>query len=297
MKVTVIGTTFVDIKGYPIGQFVPTGRNAGRVQQFYGGVARNIAEDIINCDVDVDFVSLVDEGGIGADVVDHLRKKGVNVDYVRASKDGMGTWMAIFDPTGDVYASISRRPLLMPICNILEECGDDIFQDTDAILLEIDVDEEIVEKTFEFAEKYNKPVYSVISNITIAVERMSFILKSDCYVCNRQEAVAFWNVQEDDFSTPEKALNTLKEKLTGSTLNKMVVTLDADGAVYAYNNGDGGIIESRKVNVVDTTGAGDSFFAGVSIGLAGGEQLGKACEMGNDMAAKVIQTVGNVYVK
>lgn len=295
MKLTVIGTTFVDIKGYPIGQFVPTGRNAGRMQQFYGGVSRNIAEDIANCGIDVDFISLVDEGGIGADVVEHLKKKGVNVDYVRTSKDGMGTWMAIFDPTGDVYASISKRPFLMPICNILDECGDECIPSTDAILLEIDIDEEIVEKTFEYARKYNKPVYSVISNITVALERMQYILQSDCFVCNRQEAVAFFGLKDDDFANQENALNALCREFDKLPLKSMVVTLDSDGAVYVSQSGESGAIEPKKVNVVDTTGAGDSFFAGVSIGLAGGDSLKDACERANHMASVVIQNVGNVY--
>lgn len=295
MKLTVIGTTFVDIKGYPIGKFIPQGRNAGRMQQFFGGVARNIAEDIANCGIDVDFVSLVDEGGIGIDVVEHLRQCGVNVDYVRSSEDGMGTWMAIFDPSGDVYASISKRPFLMPICNIIDECGDEIFANTDAILLEIDVDEEIVEKTFEYSQKYNKPVYSVISNITVALERMPYILKSDCFVCNRQEAATFFGLADEDFAGQEKALVNLCDKLSKLPLKSMVVTLDADGAVYASTEGENGTITPKKVNVVDTTGAGDSFFAGVAIGLASGESLHDACLRANSMAATVIQNVGNVY--
>ena len=46
MGIVVIGTTFVDVKGHPLGKYVPTGRNAGRIFEVHGGVARNIAEDI-----------------------------------------------------------------------------------------------------------------------------------------------------------------------------------------------------------------------------------------------------------
>ena len=48
MGIVVIGTTFVDVKGHPFGDFIPQGRNAGRVVETHGGVARNIAEDIAN---------------------------------------------------------------------------------------------------------------------------------------------------------------------------------------------------------------------------------------------------------
>ena len=49
MGMVVIGAVFVDIKGYPTSAFIPTGRNAGRVEQIHGGVGRNVAEDIANC--------------------------------------------------------------------------------------------------------------------------------------------------------------------------------------------------------------------------------------------------------
>ena len=48
MGIVVIGAVFVDIKGYPINQFVPDGRNAVKVIETHGGVSRNVVEDIAN---------------------------------------------------------------------------------------------------------------------------------------------------------------------------------------------------------------------------------------------------------
>ena len=48
MSIVVIGAVFVDVKGYPEANFIPTGRNAGRVEHVHGGVGRNVAEDIAN---------------------------------------------------------------------------------------------------------------------------------------------------------------------------------------------------------------------------------------------------------
>ena len=46
--------------------------------------------------------------------------------------------------------------------------------------------------------------------------------------------------------------------------------------------------------MIDTTGAGDAFFAGVAIGLTYGKSLGEACEIGTKLAASVIATKENV---
>ena len=78
MGIVVIGAVFVDVKGYPEANFIPTGRNAGRVERVHGGVGRNVAEDIANCELRPTFVSLVDDTGIGADVIFTLL---VWVDY------------------------------------------------------------------------------------------------------------------------------------------------------------------------------------------------------------------------
>ena len=57
-----------------------------------------------------------------------------------------GTWLAVFDHRGDVAGSISQRPNLMPILDVLEESGDEIFENADSVVIEVDMDKEIVKK-------------------------------------------------------------------------------------------------------------------------------------------------------
>jgi len=124
MGIVVIGAVFVDIKGYPESNFIPSGRNAGRVEQVHGGVARNVAEDIANCELRPTFVSLVDKSGSGADVVRKLKDHKVNTDYIRQTRDGMGTWLEVFDNDGDVFAPLSNCPALLPITVNQDQHGD-----------------------------------------------------------------------------------------------------------------------------------------------------------------------------
>ena len=211
MGIVVLGAVFVDIKGYPLDAYIPGGRNAGRVEQVHGGVSRNIVEDIANVELRPTFVSLVDRGGTGLDVIEKLRKHKVNTDYVRATRDGMGTWLAIFDNDGDVTAAISKRPDLMPILRTLAEHGDEIFSQADSVVLEIDMDKDIVKEVFRYAEKYGKDVYAVVSNMSIAVERRDFLRQTACFVCNRQEAgILFLEDYED--KSPEEMLELLPER-------------------------------------------------------------------------------------
>ncbi len=293
MGIVVLGAVFVDIKGYPSSAFIPGGRNAGSVKQVHGGVSRNVAEDIANIELRPTFVSLVDDTGSGTDVIDKLNRHKVNTQYIRRTPDGMGTWLAVFDNDGDVLAAISKRPDLTPICDILDEHGDEIFRDCDSIVLEIDMEANIVKKIFYYAEKYHKQIYALVSNMSIAVERRDLLKSTECFVCNLQEAgVLFAESYED--KTPGELQSVLAEKVRQAGLKSIVVTMGGEGSVYADNAGNNGFCPAQKVDVKDTTGAGDSFFAGVAVGLTYGKTLAQACEIGTRLAASVIITSENV---
>lgn len=293
MGIVVIGAVFVDVKGYPLFSYVPAGRNAGRVENVHGGVCRNVAEDIANVELRPTFISLVDNTGTGTDVIEKLNNHKVNTQYIRRTEDGMGTWLAIFDNNGDVVASISKRPDLSPIADILDEHGDEIVRDCDSIIVEIDMSKEIIKRVFALAKKYHKGVYAVVSNMNIAVERRDLLKATECVVCNRQEAGILFS--EDYECMPAETLQAvIAEKAQAAQIPRMVVTMGGDGAVYVDKDGASGFCPAQSVPVKDTTGAGDSFFAGVTIGLTYGKTLAEACQIGTRLATSVIATSENV---
>ncbi len=293
MSIVVVGNVFVDIKGFPDNQYSPTGRNAGRIEMVHGGVGRNVAEDIANLELRPRFVSMVDDTPQGEDVVRKLKNHKTDVDYVVAVPDGMGIWMVVFDNSGDVAGSISKRPRMDAMVQLLEEKGDEIFKDADSIIIEIDVDKGIVKKTFEYAAKYNKKVFAVVANMNIAIQRRDFFQSIDCFVCNILEAGILF---ADDFShlSPEEMAKELSDRVMSARIPSMVVTMGGDGSVWADMQGNYGVQPAKKVIVRDTTGAGDAFCAGVAVGLTYGKTLAESAEIGTRLAASVITISENV---
>ena len=86
----------------------------------------------------------------------------------------------------------------------------------------------------------------------------------------------------------------LAERIVAANIPSMVVTMGGDGAVYANLTGEMGICPAKKVQVKDTTGAGDSFCAGVAIGMTYGKTMAEAVEIGTTLAASVITSSENV---
>lgn len=291
--IVVIGAVFVDIKGFPEEVYIPDGRNVGRVEYIHGGVSRNVVEDIANIELRPTYLGIVDDTAIGQEVLYKLHKHKVNTEYMQVVPNGMGTWLAVFDNSGDLAGSISQRPNLTPILTLLEEKGDEIFAEADSIVVEIDMDKELIKKIVQLAEKHNKKLYGVVSNMSIAVERRDFLQKFDCFICNLLEAGIFFT---DDYSElePDELCDIISKQIVNGKIPSMIVTMGGRGAVYAGCNGEKGFCPAKKVNVKDTTGAGDAFCAGVASGLTYGKTLREAVEIGARLAASVITSSENV---
>ena len=176
---------------------------------------------------------------------------------------------------------------------LLKEQGDEIFKDCDSIALELDLEKETVKQVLRFAKKYNKRVYAAISNMSIAMERRDFLQQVDCFVCNQQEAGLLFSDDYDHLS-PAAMREVLAANVHSANIPCMVVTMGGQGAVYARANGESGVVPAKKVDVIDTTGAGDAFFAGTVIGLTYGKTLAESCEIGSRLAASVICITENV---
>ena len=293
MGILVIGATFVDIKGFPFDHYLPTGRNAGRVEYVHGGVARNVVEDIANIELCPTFLSIVDDTPMGDAVVQKLRNHRVNTDYMLTRPDGMGTWLAVFDNNGDVAGSISKRPNMFPIAQLLEEKGEEIFAKASSVVLEIGLDKEIVKSTLSLAKAYHVKTIALVANMSIAAERRDLLKQFDCVICNQQEAGILF-LDEYEGKSPEEMRELLVQRIQAARIPSMVVTMGAEGAVYATLQGEVGVCPARKVQVKDTTGAGDAFCAGVAIGMTYGKTMAEAVEIGTTLAASVITSSENV---
>ena len=293
MGILVVGAVFVDIKGFPEDLYIPDGRNVGKIEYIHGGDARNVVEDIANVELKPTYLGIVDDTPLGKDVVEKLKNHKVNTDYMLTVPDGMGTWLAVFDNNGDLAGSISKRPVLMPIYDLLLEKGDEIFQQSEAVVLEVDIDLPIVKKVIELAKKHNAKLFGLVSNMGIATKRRDLLQNFDCFICNQLEAGIFF---ADDYTdkTREELQELLEVKVKAANIPSMIVTMGDKGAVYADLKGNSGVCDAKKVHVKDTTGAGDAFCAGVSIGLTYGKTMAEAIEIGSTLAASVITSSENV---
>lgn len=91
---------------------------------------------------------------------------------------------------------------------------------------------------------------------------------------------------DGDAEKPAELLNT------ASTHVPLAVCTNGKNGVYALENGHIHHVPAQKANVVDTTGAGDSFAGGVMHALCSGQTLTQGAQIGVKIAAHIVSVVG-----
>ena len=297
-QVVVVGTVFVDCKGFSSVRYDPQGRNVGVVKFVHGGVGRNVAENIGRLGLPTSLVSSVDKGSIGNDVVDRLAACGVSSSFLaRTDAGGMGMWLAVMDENGELAGSISQMPDLQGMENSLSLMGDAMMEQATHVALELDLNERITRQVLKLAKKKTKPVYGLPGNLEVVLKAPDVLNGLALFVCNHIELGRLCGEEFTD-ADADHILARLPQVTRERGLQALVVTLGARGSVY-YDMAteERGFQPALPVKVVDTCGAGDAFFSGALAALARGENLAAALVTGTRVAACTIQSPENNCVQ
>lgn len=158
----------------------------------------------------------------------------------------------------------------------IDKCKDVILF-ADIVLLQLEIPLDVVEYTADMCRKNN---VRVLLNPAPAVELPKTLIENATYI------------------TPnEHELNIIlgKQNNVDETIkiypNKIIVTMGSRGVKY-FDGSEMKIVPSYNVEVVDTTGAGDTFCGGLAAALVRGDNLEDAIKFANKAAAISITKLG-----
>lgn len=158
----------------------------------------------------------------------------------------------------------------------IDKCKDVILS-ADIVLLQLEIPLDVVEYTADMCRKNN---VRVLLNPAPAVELPKALIENATYI------------------TPnEHELNIIlgKQNNVDETIkmypNKIIVTMGSRGVKY-FDGSEMKIVPSYNVEVVDTTGAGDTFCGGLAAALVRGDNLEDAIKFANKAAAISITKLG-----
>lgn len=279
-KIVVVGGINIDIEGRPFRPLIEQDSNPGKIRMSFGGVGRNIVENVARTGGDVAMISVVGDDSMGQAAVKQLEDLGVNVDGIKTMEDrNSSMYLSVLNHQGDMEIAVSDMDILdnLTIETLKENEG--LLMDSEVVALDGNLDEKLLKETTEFL-KGKKLFFDPVS-ANKAVKAKNCIGKFYAVKPNRIESEVLSGIHIET----EEDLHRSGDWYLEQGVKEVFISLSAQGVFYC-NEKKRGIIPPGNIKLVSATGAGDSFSAMILNGIAEGMDIEEIAKAG--MAASSI---------
>lgn len=258
--ILVLGVSVCDIIGFTYHNYKSKDSNPGKVKVSFGGVCRNIAENMARLGMNTKFISIIGDDEKGKSMLEYSEKINLDMkDSLIVKGESTPTYMGILNECGEMEAAIVDMKITDKITEEFIDSKSDIIKNSEYMILDSDnpaILEYILKEYNGFSNFILDPVSaSKVKNVKHLIKYFHTIKP------NRHEAEVLCGFEiktNDDVRKSGKYFLSLG-------ITNVFISLDADG-IY-YNNGiEEGFIKANNVPVVNVTGAGDSCVAGLAYG-------------------------------
>ncbi len=288
----IIGASGIDVIGVPDGSPEARTTTPGRIQIFYGGIARNVAENLAHLGQPVSLITAVGEDALGMDILEHLRKEGVDISgCIRCDACNTGVYLAILGPNGERTFALADRRNVDQLSPTIINRQSEKFQIAGMVFLDANLSPETIKAVMKQARKYKVPVCADPASTTLAARLIPFLSQIEMITPNAQEAAALLGWPDDplDLSQTMLAARSLVDKGVKTAL----ITMGEKGVCYASAETNGHI-PSILTNVVDPTGASDSLTSVVIYAYLNGISIDDGIRLGVSAASLTLREYGPI---
>lgn len=286
--INVIGGSNIDIYAKSHSDLVLKDSNIATVKYAFGGVARNIVENLANLNANVSFTTVLGNDSFGRDILTSLTAKGVKMNNSLII-DGANTssYMAVLNKN-DMYVAMCDTKVLDEnlTCSTIDNLKDEI-KDDDYLILDTNLSEEILKHIVD-----NLKGIKVIDAIsTNKVYKLKPILnKIDIVKLNKLEAE---KLAEKEIESREDIKQIITD-LNVVGVKEVLVTFGTklyvgyEGKVYMFHH------HAYQEFPVNVTGAGDSLIACYTYKRSNGASIEEASAFGISASVLTINHIDAV---
>ncbi|MHA1350071.1 MAG: carbohydrate kinase family protein [Promethearchaeota archaeon] len=251
---------------------------------FPGGVTANYLVALARLKGRCGFIGAVGDDSYGDLLIDDFLKENIDTSYIVRKRDKKTPVNFIFVAKGE--KTIIQSPHMQTTKLDIEELQESSIANSKLLHTTI-IHQELTERALEIA-KNNEVKVSIDLESQIASrgwdKLKEILLKADVLLPNKEGAKFITNS-----NTPQKAAKILVKK----GVPVVIITLGKKGALLTTNNYQKSIPAYHIENLVDTTGAGDTFNGAFSFAYWINDwDLEKSCRFANAAASLKIQKLG-----
>ena len=285
----VFGVSVFDICGFTDNNYRSNDSNPGKVRTSFGGVCRNIAECMARVGVNTKFISVLGDDEAGLRMMDHSKVMNYDMSESLIVKGGSTpTYMAILDEQGEMVSAVVDMKIIDAFTTDFIDSKADIIKNSEYMILDSDRPDivEYIIKTFSGDTKFIlDPVSAAKAELVKHLIKYFHTIKPNRY---EAEIMCGFKIHNDeDLIRAGKYFKDLG-------IENVFITLDEDG-IY-YNNGvQEGKLKANDSVVVNVTGAGDSFVAGIASGYMNNVNIVDTVKYAMSMSTITISTEETIH--
>ena len=290
--VLVIGAAGVDIVGTLRGELHPGTSNPARIRYSYGGVARNVAENLARLGQPVKLITAVGEDYPQEQMLQGLSAAGVNIEAVlHTDQFPSGAYLAMINPQGELQFALVDMNVISTLTPGYMRDRAEMFKDASLLFVDANLPKDTLRTVMALARRFHLPVCGDPTSVMLAPRFRGYLSQFYLMTPNVAEAAVLC-----ERTTPvvgrRQALDAAK-CMVANGVGIAIITLAAHGLCYATSE-TSGYIPAIKTTIIDPTGAGDALSAAVIFALLNDMPLDDAVRLGVSAASLTLRYRGAV---
>lgn len=264
--ILVIGGSNIDIQGFPKEKLIQRDSNIGTVKMSLGGVGRNIAENCARLGVPTRLMSVIGDDPYGQKILKEAQAIGLNMqDTVVLSGESTSTYLSILDETHDMAMAINHMDSIEKLTVDHIRSKRSIIEHAQLVVLDTNLPQAVLD---HLLTQYPKTKFFVDTVSTKKALKIKDHIKNiHTLKPNRMEAEVLTGSSE---KTPLLELGSqLKCKRSFISLGSQGVQV-FEGKTHLH-------FPTKPIEVVNATGAGDAFMAGLVYAYLKGYDIKETC--------------------
>jgi ribokinase len=249
-----------------------------------GGKGANQAVQCAKLGLETYMIGSVGNDHYGTMLIDSLKKYKVRTDYIGLADTHTGLGIVNSFPDGRLLSTISTGANYSLTVEDIDR-AESIIKDSQIVILQLEIPMEVVEYSIKLAKKHHcYVIVNAAPSYNLSEDAMKLI---DCLVVNEAEASFY---AQHEISTVEDAVKCC-DSLFKQIGNLLIITLGEKGSLL-YDGTNTFCFSPEKVNVVETTGAGDSYIGAIAYGLIHGLSKDEMGKFASKVSSKTVTKIG-----
>ena len=267
---------------------VPNGGETLFGDEFFqvpGGKGANQAVAISKLGTDVTMLGKVGKDSFGKDLIEAMKKSGVDTNYIEYGEKSTGIAKIIVEENGQNRILVVAGANYEVDKNYVDRHLD-IIKSCDILVAQLEIPVETVAYALAKAKEFGK---MTILNPAPAKELDDEIIKnSDLIIPNESELSVITGMKTDS----QEEIKEAGKKLLNLGVKDLIITLGSKGSLF-FNKEVCEFHSAYKVKAIDTTAAGDSFIGGLVRELdLNIKNIGEAIEFATKVSAIAVTKKG-----